>query len=235
MKAKAQKKSISNKVENVVTVICIFVIAACVMGFGCIHAQIKEQNKFSYEKALEETAITVGDEKISLKEVSYYIMVAETNYNEGENLYDGKNLGGFWNMRINRKYFKNMAKETIQESCIRDNIYYQQAKKEGYDLGEESLQLVEDTAVEEMSKLTKDQLERTGYLKKDMILVLTKIQYAREYVSMLMEQGYTQEELDVGGSKYEEIATAYDTDINKEIWDELTIGTVTIGADDEEG
>ena len=95
-------------------------------------------------------------------------------------------------------------------------------------MNEDSIKLVEEQALDEMGKLTADQMEITDYTKEDMIKVLTKIQYAKEYVSDLMDEGYTEEELDTGGSKYEEIENKYHPKSNDNVWDNITIGKVTI-------
>lgn len=219
-----------NKVnkKEMITVICILVIMVCIAAFFAISSEALRNNQFNYEQSLEETAVTVGDQKISLKEASYYIMVMESNYNEAANIYNADNLDSFWNVNINHKYIKTMAKEAIIDACIRDNVYYQQARKEGYELNEDSIKLVEEQALDEMGKLTADQMEITDYTKEDMIKVLTKIQYAKEYVSDLMDEGYTEEELDTGGSKYEEIENKYHPKSNDNVWDNITIGKVTI-------
>ena len=83
-----------NKVnkKEMITVICILVIMVCIAAFFAISSEALRNNQFHYEQSLEETAVTVGDQKISLKEASYYIMVMESNYNEAANIYNADNL-----------------------------------------------------------------------------------------------------------------------------------------------
>ena len=121
-----------------------------------------------------------------------------------------------------------MAKDSVMDACTRDNVYYQQALKDGYILSEEELDKIEEQAVEEMNKLTESQLKITEYQLSDMIEVLTKIAYARNYVQELMVEGYTSEELDTGGSKYKEIAKDYSVKVDKKIWRAVRLGKVTI-------
>ncbi len=223
-----KKKKDTKRLENVITVVCILIIFASVLAFIYLHAVQKEKQGFVYAKNLDKTALEVGDEVITLKEVSYYIMVAESNYNHASNQYGNSSLGGFWNLRINHKYFKNMAKETVRNACIRDNIYYQQARKEGYELDDQSIAAIEEKAVEEMNRLTEEQRETTQYGKEDMVKVLTKIEYAKTYVALLMQQGFTEEQLDTGGEKYEEYAAAYPVVINQELWNHFSLGKTTI-------
>ena len=126
------------------------------------------------------------------------------------------------------KYFRNRVKQSVIDACTRDNIYYQQALKEGYILKEEALEEIEDKALEEISKMTDFQMKLTDYQMSDMVKVLTKIAYSRKYAEDLMAEGYTAQELDVDGSKYEEIKKDYAVSVNQKIWKNITLGKVTI-------
>ena len=154
--------------------------------------------------------------------------MAETNYNEAANIYNEENPHAFWNMALNMKYFRNRVKQSVIDACTRDNIYYQQALKEGYILKEEALEEIEDKALEEISKMTDFQMKLTDYQMSDMVKVLTKIAYSRKYAEDLMAEGYTAQELDVDGSKYEEIKKDYAVSVNQKIWKNITLGKVTI-------
>ncbi len=216
------------KYVNRIQAICIVVIAISFMVFAVLAAEEREENKFDFHKSLDVVAITVGTEDITLKEVAYYIVVAETNQNAAAHIYNPENLDAFWNMRINYRFFSGMAKDAVKDSCIRDNIYYQTAIAKGYTLSEDEEKEIEKQAIEELNKLTEYQLALIDYTKEDMIQVLTKIAMAKKYVADLMEQGYAQEDLDVDGEKYEEMAESYQVSTNDEVWSNLTIGKTTI-------
>jgi hypothetical protein len=216
------------KIAQIVVAVCLIIILVCIGAFFAITSIINHNNKFDYQESLGDTAITVGEEEISLKEVSYYILVAETTYNEAAHIYNSDNLDSFWNININHKYFKQTAKESVINACIRDNVYYQQAREEGYALSMAEEEEVDKKAVEEMNKITDNQREITQYTLNDMKVVLKKIKFAKDYVADLMQDGYTEEQLDTGGSKYEEIASNYKVKQNDNIWKNITLGTVTI-------
>lgn len=224
----SKERAISEKSKNIITVICTIVIILSIGAFALITADIIVGDGFVYQDSLEETILTVGDETVSLKEISYYILVAESNYNEAAQIYNEDNLNSFWNINVNFRFFRKMAKQSVLDACIRDNIYYQQALLEENTLSEEEMKEIEEKASEEMNKLTEKQLEMTDYQMSDMVNVLTKIAYAREYVSNLMAQGYTEEELDTEGSRYEEIKKDYPVKVNDKIWEKITLGKVTI-------
>ncbi len=97
---------------------------------------------------------------------------------------------------------------------------------------EEELQEIRDKALEEISKMTDWQMKLTDYQMSDMVNVLTKIAYSRKYAENLMAEGYTAQELDVDGSKYEEIKKDYAVSINQKIWKNITLGKVTINNED---
>ena len=223
-----KEKEISQRTKNIIITICTVIIVLSVGAFGLITADLVSGDGFVYRESLGETVLTVGEESISLKEISYYILVAETNYNEAAQIYNKDNMEAFWNAKLNYKFFRNMVKQTVLDACTRDNTYYQKALKEGYMLSDEAVAEIEETAVEEINKLTEEQLEITDYQMSDMVKVLTKIAYAKEYVSNLMAQGYSENELDTGGVIYEEMKKAYSVEVNEKIWDKISLGAVTI-------
>lgn len=223
-----KEREISEKSKNVITAICVIIIILSIGAFALITADMIVGDGFVYQDSLEETILTVGDEAVSLKEISYYILVAESNYNEAAQIYNEENLNSFWNINVNFRFFRKMAKQSVLDACTRDNIYYQQALLEENTLSEEETEEIQEKAAEEMNKLTEKQLEITEYQMSDMVHVLTKIAYARKYVSNLMAQGYAEEELDTEGSRYEEIKKDYPVQVNDEIWGKITLGKVTI-------
>lgn len=224
----SKKERNSQRTKNIIISICTIVIICSIAAFALITEKLLSKEKFSYAHSLDDTVLTVKDENISLKEISYYILVAETNYNEAANIYNEDNPHAFWDANVNKKYFRNRVKQSVIDACTRDNIYYQQALKEGYTLKEEQLEEIKDKALEEISKMTDQQMELTKYQMEDMVKVLTKIAYAREYAENLMAEGYTAEELNVEGSKYEEIKKDYFVQVNQKIWKNITLGKVTI-------
>ena len=223
-----KKDTFTPKIKNIVVSICTVVIIISIAAFALITLNLLSKKEFSYADSLDDTVLTVEKENISLKEISYYILVAETNYNEAANIYNEDNPHAFWNIALNMKYFRNRVKQSVIDACTRDNIYYQQALKEGYTLKEEELEEIKDKALEEISKMTDFQMKLTGYQISDMTAVLTKIAYSKKYAENLMAEGYTAQELDVDGSKYEEIKKNYAVLINQKIWKNITLGKVTI-------
>lgn len=228
-----EKEAITPKTKNIIVSICTIAIIISIAAFALITVKLVSKKEFSYTDSLDHTVLTVENETISLKEISYYILVAETNYNEAANIYNEDNPHAFWNMALNMKYFRNRIKQSVIDACTRDNIYYQQALKEGYTLKEEVLGEIQDEALEEISKMTDFQMKLTDYHMSDMISVLTKIAYSRKYVEDLIAEGYTAQELDVDGSKYEEIKKDYAVSINQKIWKNITLGKVTINNEEE--
>lgn len=223
-----KKDTVTPKIRNIVVSICTVVIIISIAAFALITLNLLPKKEFSYADSLDDTVLTVEKENISLKEISYYILVAETNYNEAANIYNEDNPHAFWNIALNMKYFRNRVKQSVIDACTRDNIYYQQALKEGYTLKEEELEEIKDKALEEISKMTDFQMKLTSYQISDMTAVLTKIAYSKKYAENLMAEGYTAQELDVDGSKYEEIKKNYAVLINQKIWKNITLGKVTI-------
>lgn len=201
------------------------------VAFATTKQLFSKDDTFSYKESLGETVFTIEEEHVTLKEITYYILVAETNFNAASQMYNKNDMGRFWNLLLRKTYVRSLVKKSVLNSCIRDNIYYREAIKNGYTLDEEAHKEIENQAVEEMVKLTDGQRDYTEYSKSDMIQVLTKIYYAKQYVSDLMQQGYTEDELDIEGIQYQSVLADYEIETNEELWKNITLGQITINND----
>ena len=226
-----EKRKTHEKLNNAITVICILAIMISILAVVLITKDRFGKKPFSYPDSLGKTVIRVDDDEVTLKEISYYILVAETNVNAAAQEYNSNNMEAYWNMNLHPKYVRSHIRELIIDACTRDNVYYQEALTAGYTLDDAMKQEIRENAVEEMNKLTDSQRQYLQYTEEDMITVLTKIYYARWYVTDLMNQGYTQEELDIDGSYYNKVQKKYKIKVYNSLWEKVQIGNVTINQD----
>lgn len=206
------------------------VIFLCIIGFMYVHSG---RGRFVYSEYLDDAAFKVNDTEITLKEASYYVMVIESNINEAALQYNANDPKRYWNIYMNdgenrSNFLSAQAKEDMKASCIRDAIYYMEAQKAGVSLSKEEKEQVMDDAYEQEKLMTGKMLEVTGYEYSDLCYVMEKIAIVKKYINTLMEKGYTEEQLDVGGEYYEELKGTYSLWENEDIWDEVTLGSVTI-------
>lgn len=220
-------------IENVIIVVCVLTISASFIAIGAIHSGQREKQEFRIEEHEEEWIYSIDGESTSLRKIGYYILVMETNYSMVSYEYDEGNADHFWNLWTGEGYFRQLAKEQIIEAAVRDAIYCREAQKEGILLTEEELLVIEEMARDEINKMNSYQRSIFAYDLEDMIEIRTRIKYAEKYVTKRMQEGVSREQLEVGGDEYQHIEEAYKVEINKTLWNQVNIGTLTTGAASE--
>ncbi len=212
--------------------IAIVAIIVSIVAFAVIRSENKKNNAFVFQENLDENVITIDDTNIKLKEAAYYIMVIESNVNEFALEYDTKNPYAYWNLYLNdgtnSNFLRVEAKQNALDACIRDGIYYEEAKKQGIKLDEKEKKQCGEDAESQFNVLTGKQQQVTSYKLADMYSIIVKIAIIKKYMSILMDEGYTEEELDFGGDYYEDVKSGYNVEINNDIWDEVNLGKLTI-------
>lgn len=208
----------------------VAVIFLCILGFIYIK---QGTGKFDYSEHLDETAFEINDSRITLKEASYYVMVIESNVNGFAVQYNEKDPKRYWNIYLNNgenksNFLSSQAKEDMKAACIRDAIYYMEAENAGISLSEQEKSDVMDDAYDQEKLMTGKMIEVTGYDYKDLYKALEKIATVKKYINTLMENGYTEEQLDVGGEYYEKLKNSYNVWENEDMWEKITLGTITV-------
>lgn len=225
-----------NKIKNSIEknsdkwcVVAISIIFLSVLAF----LYISQTKDFSFKEHLDETAMTVEDKDITLKEAAYYIMVIESNGDAVAVQYNDKDHKRYWNIYLNdgdskSNFLNEQAEDDAISACIRDEIYYREALSKGISLDSEEEEQVKEDAYEQEKLMTGKMYEVTEYEYTDFYHIIKKIAIARKYVTTLMEQGYKEDELDYGGSYYNDIEDKYKVEINEELWEEISLGSITI-------
>lgn len=223
------KQSMENHTDVWLTV-TVGIIFLCLLGFMYVRQGTGE---FIYSDHLEETVFKVDNREITLKEVSYYVMVIESNINDAALQYNPKDPKRYWNIYMNdgenrSNFLCDQAKEDMILSYIRDAIYYAEAQNAGIKLSEQERTDVMNDAYEQEKHMTGKMLDVTGYEYADFCQAIERIAIVKKYVNTLMEKGYTEEQLDIGGEYYEELRGRYYVWENEDVWEKINLGSVTI-------
>lgn len=230
----------SKKRENIIILICLLVIIASIVAFFVIYSNNKINNSFIFNEHLEDTIVTItfpedissklntSSYNISLRELSYYILVMEASVNHTATLYNPNNLNSYWNLYINNTFVKSEAKDNTMEICIRDNIYYYEAVSNGFYLTDDEKSDVLDEASYIYDNLTGKQVDATKLTLEDLYNIRYKIELASKYISRLIsEENFTEEDLNIGGAYYSSLYKNYDIRTD-DIWSMINLGEITI-------
>lgn len=222
----------NKKIYNYIVLSCSLLIIFSIVLLFVINSQNKVKNSFIFNEHLNDTFITMDNEdtsySISLKELSYYVLVMEASVNNTASLYDPSNTNKFWNLYLENTFVSTIAKDTSIDMCIRDNIYYNEAIASDFDLDETELLQVSDEASNIYYNLTGKQVDATELTLNDIYNIRYKIILATKYITYLMKNNeFTEKELNINGSYYESLYKKYNVDIDDN-WDEISLGNITI-------
>ena len=212
-------------------VITIFIIVLSVLAF--VYLSSDKRIEFVFSEHLDETAFEINGECITLKYAAYYLMVIETNVNEAALEYNADNPIEYWNLYLNdgkeeSNFLRTQAKQDAMDACIRDVIYYNEALTEGIVLDRSEEKECSKDAYEQERLLTGKQVNVTEYDNSDLYDAIRRTAIIKKYMTKLMDEGYSEEELDVGGEYYQKIKEQYDVKVNDDLWEKITLGELTI-------
>lgn len=228
-----------NKKENIIILICAITIMICIVVFFVIRTANKNSTSFIFNKYLNENIITITPKEVkdsssndtyivSLKDISYYILVCEAGVNNTAALYNPDNVNSYWNLYISHTFIKTIAKNTCMDMCKRDNIYYLEALKNGYTLDEDEEKSVLDESTYIYQNLTGKQVDATNLTLEDLYNIRYKINLSGKYINHLIDDdNYSIESLNVDGDYYNSICNSYDINISS-LWDDVVLGNITI-------
>ena len=231
--AEKKKRRLKPEVKGII----LFVLVFCVLITA--YSIYNQKMAFSYETALEEPVVTVGETVVTLKEISYYVIEVENTGDEFARLYNPDNPIEYWGLYMNEKtsagYVSDLARIAALDYCIRDNIYYLEARRAGVELTEEEQEGVRADAEAYYAQRTERQREVTQLTSEDLELILEKVTLTQKYMVQLSSQGEDVSVLeavtlhyDVGGDYYEDLKASYAVKVNERIWEQVSPGHVTI-------
>ena len=169
----------------------IAVAAVIVLGlFVYVVATLPED--FVFSEHLDDVAVTVTSPdgavtEVSLREMSYYIMLSEANVNQLAEVYNSENTHQFWNIFTNHTFIKTKAKEEAYDSCIRDVIYVQEAVNANIMLTDEERTQADLRAQDIADGMTLKQQEVTRLTAEDLIPIIERITLAYKYANYLVD------------------------------------------------
>ncbi len=226
-----------NKKENTIMVVCIFIIFACIIFFFVIFSKEIEGEKFNYLDNLNENVLTItssdaSNTDIALKDFSYYIIVAESNTQNQAYFLNDNDPVNYWELKTSPiENVRALTKDFCVETCIKDNILYMEALKEGITLTDEEQSYLEEISYEIYKSLSGEQVNTTEIQLSDIVNAQKKIFTAEKYILSLLERNVITDrnQISSSGTYYlEKIKSQYDIEENDKILDELVFGSITV-------
>lgn len=225
----------TTKSSNKITAICVLCILVSVAVFMIIYFNNKS-GEFEYKKHLDEQVVSISSAapestkvSIDMQEMAYYIINVEGDINDMAYQYNSSSPGKFWNLKVKTTYtMRDYAKDLAMDSCVRDNIYYMEALRNGIELTEEEDKMASEDAYAIIKNLTGRQMDISDFTYEVLYSIEKKLFLASKYAKSLTQDGYETTELELEGSYYNELLSEYDVTVNEEIWDKVELGNLSI-------
>lgn len=192
-------------------IIGILVAALCCGGLYQLH--LARKAGFIVEDHLEDTLLTIGGEKVTLRDSLYYIMLVENESNEEAENYSEAAKKSFWNIKTGDEgYVSQVAKKVILQQIIKDEILYQEAVKNDWEIDDTQ---VKNAVTQVWAEMSPYQKELTGYTRESLEERLKKAYAGQVYG-------------EVYGEGFDEIKEEYQVTVDEKLWESIEMGSVTL-------
>lgn len=200
--------------------------------------------------------VIINDKKLYMDDFLYEIYLVESEGNQLEEYYQDKLGYSYWDYDYDGTTMRELAKNSVMTSVVMYEILSDQAKQKGMELTKDELSDNEKDEKELLNQYGENNLDKVGLTKEVLSDSLSKFSLGDKYKSLLCkdfnineasirdsihksdykntdqyEQAVAdavQEEEDLRFEDiYNQIKKQYDITINFDLWDTVTIGTIT--------
>ena len=224
-----KKKNPDKKIyEGYMTVAVIFCIIVA-MAFAAIYRS-DHTGKLVYSQHLEETVLTVDGRELTLGDLAVYIEYEEQLVQQQADVYDHDNPQAYWNVYLNNGGFlKLLAKDSVMDMAVHDEIFYQMAREEGVTLDEEEQEALAMTQEDFWLDLTEEGQQQLGVSRQQLDAQLEKKALAEKYQNIYAAmQSSDYDGYNTGERPYEKLLEQHSYQIDENLWERIVFGNITL-------
>ncbi len=217
------------KLTGKITQAVLLALLAIVLLYG-IYVSYVKHTALDYLQNLEEVAVYVDEEAITLGDMGFYVLRQEQLIEEKAAIYNPDSTKDFWNIHVNGIFIQAQAKKAALEMAIHDRVFYKEAVKEGIVLTSEEKQQLENRRTDFWSDLFDEQKERLPGTYESINATIKEIALAEKYQWQLMEKmNTTHAGLGYDGYDFKKILKEeHKVRVNHIIWDRVVFGDITL-------
>lgn len=90
-----------------------------------------------YRESLDEAAAQINDEKLTLRDMAFYVGYEEYQIQQEALVYDPDDPNRYWSMRVEGGFMNAVARKNAMQMALHDELFYQMAMKEGIALDDD--------------------------------------------------------------------------------------------------
>lgn len=138
-----------------------------------------------FEKLHKDVIITLDNKKLYLDDLIYYIYMQESQANMMQQYFGNWDWDAAYD---EEKTMREAISEQILDQAIRDELLYEEAKKEGLTLTEEDEEAINSSIEEITASFTSKKRNKLGLTKSNLKSILTKLSLAQQYQEKKSEE-----------------------------------------------
>ena len=210
--------------------VTLFLVAVLlVLGYQSLQNG-KQRSKINYKDDLDEVAICVDGEELTLRDMAFYVAYQEGEVDKQARVYNPEDPHKYWITPINGQYIQQAAKEAMIQMAIHDEIFYKMALEEGVSLTQEEESSLENTMEDFWyDLLDREGNEALGVTEEEIRDTMVKIALAQKYQQLYAEiQGCSSEDFAYGTDRYLRLMEAHRVEIKEELWKRIQLGVITV-------
>ena len=210
-------------------------LAVFILGVVIVNRKSISDNGYVLSDHLDECAVSIvspyGDRMdLTMSGLARYIFRIEQEGDIHARAYDEADPTAYWKLRISTDkeagYISNIAKKTLLDYAIRDEIYFLEAQRAGFVLDEDRIRDIHYDAEREYFKLSEYQRAVTGLSIDSIEENIKKETLVRDYMVYLNDVAGGN--ADVGSAYYEGLKETYSITEHTEVTGQFRPGYVTI-------
>ena len=135
-----------------------------------------------YRESLDEVAAQINGEKLTLRDMAFYVGYEEYQIQQEALVYDPDDPNRYWSMRVEGGFMNAVARKNAMQMALHDELFYQMAMEEGITLDDNDQKHMDNKLEDFWEDLTERQGETAlGISRKDAKKTIQRIAYAQKY------------------------------------------------------
>ncbi|MBQ5431438.1 MAG: hypothetical protein IIU28_07285 [Lachnospiraceae bacterium] len=194
-----------------------------------IYIGISTRRPLVYTTHLDDVAVTVDGEDLTLEDMAYYVVYEEMNVEKQARIYDPKHPIRYWNTHANGVFVAPEARRIAMEMAIHDRILLRMAQKDGVVLSTEEKEHLEQRTTDFWEDLYDEQKENLPVSYNRIDRAIRQLALVQKYqYELARKNGRTYAGYNWDGAFYEKIYAKHKVKIHKLVWNRVNMGNVSL-------
>lgn len=226
-KVKSRLARLRVKAGKSIIIILVAAGITAVLALG-LYQGITRSRDFVYRDHLDDTAVTIDGEKLTYRDVAFYVVYEENQVQTAALAYDQEKPWNYWDSHINGVFIISEARRVSMEMAIHDRILLRMAQEHGVALSTDEKQQMEDRITDFYEDLYDDQKENLPVSYDVLSRTIADIAVSEKYQQILADENDdTFASYGYDGRAYEKLEKKHKVKIS-DSWNRIRMGRITL-------